>query len=167
MFKKSLLAAAFLAFSQLTLAGSIVVFDHEEALLKTKSAKQKIEQLKAKPEYARMLTQAESLRADLEALSKEASSKGLTWSDAEKAEQRKKIEYIQADLKLAAQKLQAENSALMQAISVEMQPKLQKALTTYIDKKDIDLVLRKQVSYISKPAADITADITAEIDKLK
>jgi len=154
------------ATAQFSLAGKVVVFDHEEALLKTKLAQNKIEALKAKPEYAQMLAQAESLRSDLESLSKEANSKGMTWSNEEKAEQRKKIEYVQADLKLAAQKLQAENSAVIKAIIEEMQSKLQQVLTKYVESEDVDLILRRQVSYVNKPRADITDEITAELDKL-
>ncbi len=167
MIKRSVFTIVLLAFAPLALAGKVVVFDHEEALLKTKLAQTKIEALKAKPDYAQMLAQAESLRVDLESLSKEANSKGMTWSNEEKADHRKKIEYVQADLKLAAQKLQAENSAVIKAIITEMQPKLEKVLTKFIESENVDLILRRQVSYITKPSADITSQITTELDKLK
>lgn len=167
MINKLILTLVMLAASQASLAGKIVVFDPEEALMRTKLAQQKFEQLQAKPEFAQMMAQAESLRTDLEALSKEANSKGITWSADQKSEHRKKMEYVQADLKLAAQKIQAERAGVMQSLVGEMQPKLEQVLKSFIESEDIDLVLRKQVSFASKPAVDITIKIAQELDKAK
>lgn len=167
MFKKSILMAALLLVGQLSFAANVVVFDHEQALLETQVAKKKIEALKAKPQYAQMTTQLESLRTDLEAMAKDANSKGMTWSAEEKADHRKKMEYIQADMKLAAQKIQAENSAVINAILEEMQPKLEKALKNYVDSKEADIILRKQAAYVAKPSHDITGKITKALDEMK
>lgn len=167
MFKKLLVTFVLVGLSSQVFAGKVVIFDHEEALLRTKVAQQKIDKLKAKPEYAQLLANAESMKADLEALNKEGNSKGMTWSEEERAEHRKKMEYIQADLKLAAQKLQGENSAVIKEIVSEMQPKLEAVLTKMVDSGDVDIVLRKQATYIAKPASDITAKVTEELDKLK
>lgn len=167
MFKKIVGSVILAGLAMQTLAGKIVIFDHEEALLRTQVAQQKIDKLKSKPEYAQMLANAESMKADLEALTKDANSKGMTWSTEERAENRKKMEYIQADLKLAAQKLQGENSAVIQDIVNEMQPKLETVLTKLVESGEVDIVLRKQASYIAKPSSDITDKVTAELDKLK
>lgn len=167
MMNKVLLTLLLTAATQLAFAGKIVVFDHEEAIMSTNIAQNKIEALKAKPDYARMMAQAESFRADIEALNKEASSKGMTWGAEEKAEHRKKVEYIQADFKLAAQKIQGENQAVVQTIVAEMQPKLEEVLTKYVETNDVDMVLKKQVSYIARPVVDITPIIIDEMNKLK
>lgn len=167
MFNKALIALVFVLCSQFAQAGKIVVFDHEEAMLRTKTAQEKFESLKAKPQVAEMIAQGETAKADLQALSKEANSKGMTWSPEEKAEHRKKIEYIQADMKLLSQKLQAENNSVITAIMEELQPKLQKVLGDYIEKNDIDMVVRKQGTYMAQPALDITGEITAHLDKQK
>lgn len=167
MFNKFVLSLALVVCSHASFAGKIVVFDHEEAMLRTKVAQEKFDTLKAKPAVADMIAQGETAKADLQSLSKEANSKGMTWSAEEKAEHRKKIEYIQADMKLLSQKLQAENNGVIGAIMENLQPKLQKVLGSYIEANDIDIVLRKQGTYMAKPTLDITADITAELDKQK
>jgi len=167
MFKKCLLSIVLLAASFGAYAGKIVVFDAQQALLRTKVAQEKFDQLTAKPEYTKIMQNAESLKVDLEAMSKEANSKGMTWSDQEKADHRKKMEYVQADLKLAAQKIQAERNTVMNAIVTELQPKLEEVIGKYLESQDIDLVLRKEASFVAKPAADITQEIAAELDKMK
>ena len=167
MFKKVFFTFVIAALSQFALAGKVVVFDHEQAIFDTALAKKRIKELQAKPDYAQMMAQAESLKADLAALSKEAESKGMTWSAQEKAEHRKKLEYIQADLKLAAQKLQAEQSAVLREIMEEIQPKLEEVLKKYVTAEGVDMILRKQVTYVAVPAIDITDKITAELDKAK
>ncbi|VUD68227.1 hypothetical protein TDB9533_04051 [Thalassocella blandensis] len=167
MFKKVLFTIMIAAISQFSFAGKVVVFDHEQAIFNTKLAKKRIEELQAKPDYAQMMAQAESLKADLAALSKEANSKGMTWSAEEKADHRKKLEYIQADLKLAAQKLQAEQGVVLKAIMEEIQPKLEDVLKKYVTAEDVDMILRKQVTYVAVPAVDITDKITKELDKAK
>lgn len=167
MFKKVFLTIMIAAMSQFAFAGKVVVFDHEQAIFNTKLAKKRIEELQAKPDYAQMMAQAESLKADLAALSKEANSKGMTWSAEEKADHRKKLEYIQADLKLAAQKLQAEQGVVLKAIMEEIQPKLEEVLKKHVASEDVDMILRKQVTYVAVPAVDITDKITKELDKAK
>ncbi|MFT5082940.1 MAG: outer membrane protein [Lentisphaeria bacterium] len=167
MFNKIFIAAVLLLLSQLSLAGKIVVFDHEEAIFKTKLFQDKVAELNAKPGYAQVKAQAESLKADLAALSKEASVKSMTWSAEEGAEYTKKVEYIQADYKLAVQKLQSEQATLMKGVSQLVQPKLEAALDATVKAEGIDMVLRKQAGYFSVPSVDITDKIVQAIDKTK
>lgn len=165
MLKKIVGTFVLVAASQLSFAGKVVVFDPQEAILGTEMAQKRIQELRKKPEYAQMVAQAESLRADLEVLSKEATTKGITWSEAERAEHRKKIEYVQADFKLVGQKIQSENSAVMGAIVNEMSPKAEEALKAMVESEDIDMVLRKQVTFYVKPDSDITGSIVEALNK--
>ncbi|WP_185964544.1 OmpH family outer membrane protein [Aliikangiella marina] len=143
-----------------------MTFDAQQALLRTKVAQKKFERLRAKPEFAKIMKNAEELQASLKKLDKTGIEKGMTWTDQERVEHRKKMEFIQADLKLAGQKIQSEQSALMNTIMTELEPKLGKVLSDYMEQQDIDIILRKEAIFISKPVADITEDIIKELDKL-
>lgn len=165
MFKKFIIICVVSLMSQMAFAGKIVVFDHEQAIVNTALFKKRMQELESKPEFAQLKAQAESLKADLEALSKEANSKGMTWSAKEKEKFLKDRDYIQQDLKLAAQKLQTEQGAVVKDIMSEIQPKLEDALKKYVASEGVDMVLRKQVTYVALPAVDITEAITNQLDK--
>lgn len=167
MFKKVLFMFAVTLASQLAFAGKIVVFSPEQAIFNTNLAKERFKELESDAEYAQLVAKAESLKADLGSLSKEISSKGMTWGAEKVAEHRKKSEYVQEDLKLAARKLKAEQNAVLKAISEELEPKLEEALKKYVTAEGIDMVLNKQVAYISVPSVDITDAITEKLNSMK
>ncbi len=167
MFNKLFVALLTLSMANGVFAGKVVVVDFEQVILRTKVAQQKIEELKAKPAYAQMMAQMDTINSDLQGLQKEADSKGMTWSTEEKTEHKKKIEYILADRKLLLQKLQSENNAVFASIGELLQPKVQKAVQTYVESNDIDLLLNRQAVHYVKPSSDVTDAIAAEIDKLK
>ena len=52
-----------------------------------------------------MTNQVKGYEADIVALQKEAKKKEMTWSDSQKQEHRKKIEYILADRELTLKKV--------------------------------------------------------------
>ncbi|WP_075186720.1 OmpH family outer membrane protein [Teredinibacter haidensis] len=165
--KKILAVGALLVMANMAFAGKIAIFNHESAMMGTKQAAQAIEKLKANAEYNQMMTQIESLQADLKGLAKEAETNGMTWSQEKMAEHRKKMEYVQADLQLAAKKIQGENAAVINKLAQEFQPKLKAVLDEIMKADGIDVILRPQAVYTVMPALDITAKVTAALDKAK
>lgn len=165
--RKTLATVALIAFANIAFAGKIAVFNPESALLATKHAEKVIEKLKANPEYAQMTAQIESLQTDLKALSKESETKGMTWSQEQAAAQRKKMEYVQADLQLAVKKVQAENQAVIGKLAQELQPKMDAALSDIMKAEGIDAVLRPQAVIKVNSSIDITAKIVEAMDKAK
>ncbi|WP_045860632.1 OmpH family outer membrane protein [Teredinibacter purpureus] len=163
--RKIIAVVALLAAANVAFAGKIAIFNHENAIMATQAASQAVEKLKADAGYARMMTQIESLQADLKALAKESESKGITWSQEQVASHRKKMEYVQADLQLVAKKIQAENAAVINKLAQEFQPKMQGVLDTIMKADGIDIVLRPQSVYTVMPELDITAKVTAGLDK--
>lgn len=165
--KKILATVTLVAVAQFAVAGKIVVFNPESALLATKHAETVIEKLKANPEYAQMTAQIESLQTDLKSLAKESETKGMTWSQEQVAAHRKKMEYVQADLQLAAKKIQAENQAVIGKIAQELQPKMDAALSDIMKAEGIDAVLRPQAVIKVNSSIDITAKVVDAINKAK
>jgi len=164
---RNLIAASILAFaSSSVFAGKIVVFDYRQAVLQTDYAKQRLDELKKKPEYAKMVAEYEGLRADLKSLSKEAESQGLTWSDDKKEEQRKKAEYIQVDLKNVSQKLQSEQEDLTNKLLAETQKHVPDILGKMVKAQDIDMIVKAEALYQAAPATDITPAVIAELNKV-
>jgi len=158
----TLLGAANLAF-----AGKVAVLNLESALMQTQAAAVGFKELDAKPEFAQVLAQFESLQADVEALNKEAQSKGMTWSQEQVAEHQKKVQYLQADLKLAAQKIQAERGVVLGKVNQKYQAHMKGILDGIMKAEGIDLILQPQAIILALPNVDITMKVAQALDKVK
>nr|WP_255493874.1 OmpH family outer membrane protein [Pseudomaricurvus sp. HS19] len=155
-------------FSTATLAASkVVVCDMQGAIMQTDRAKKAAAALEARADYATMKSQEERLRAELTNMNKLFDTKGMTWSPEKKAEQFKKAEYAKAELKLVSEKLAAEQREVIAAVMKELGPKAQEGLKELIAAEGIGMVLDgRGVIWASEPY-NITAELTAKLNKMK
>lgn len=165
---KVLVAVAAVLIANVTFAaGKVAVFDWEKCILSTDVAKKRLSELQKNPEFSSMQAKFEGLKSDLQNLNKEAETNGMTWSQEQVAEHRKKMEYKNADLQLVVKKLQAEENAAVKRIVQELTPKVRKAVSEIIEAEDIGLLLHSKVAFHVDPAFDITAKITDKLNKAK
>ena len=168
MMKKISVALIALVMSGLAAAdGKVVIFNMQAAIIQTDAAKKSLQALDADAEFSQMKAKFEGLRADLLSLDKDAKTNSVTWSNEQKAEHRKKVEYKSADLKLAAEKLKAERNAVVQKIMQELGPKAKKALNEVVTAEGLGLVLDSSVAYWANGSYDITAKVTEKLNKQK
>lgn len=166
--KKGLLIAAAMAFTSVAMAADkVVVFNAQGAIMASDVAQQRVKELQASVEFSSMQAKFESLKSDLQNLDKEGKTNGMTWSQEQIAAHNKKIEYKQADLQLAAKKLQAEQSAAIQSIMQEIAPKAQEILKQLITAEGIGLVLDNKAALFATAEYDITAKVTDQLNKAK
>ncbi len=161
----ALIALALMASS--SFAEKIVVFDPQRAMLNTKLAQSKLQELNSNSEFSALRTNAEKLKAELQSLAKDSETNGLTWSAEKQAEVKKKAEYIQADLQLAVKKLQAEESVVVKTLIAELQPKVRVELKKIIESEGISIILRAESIYHAVEANDISDKVTKALDKSK
>lgn len=166
MMKKISVALAALVFSTVAMAeGKVVVFNMQAAIIQTDAAKKSLQALDADADFSQMKAKFEALRSDLMNLDKDAKTNGVTWSNEQKLEHRKKVEYKSADLKLAAEKLKKERNAVVQKIMQELGPKAKTALNEVVTAEGLGLVLDSSVAYWANADHDITAKVTAKLNK--
>lgn len=166
MMKQVSIALVALAFSAVAAAESkVVVFNMQAAIIQTDAAKKSLQALDADADFAAMRAKFESLRADLVSLDKDAKTNGMTWSDEQKANHRKNVEYKSADLKLAAEKLKAERNAVVKQIMQEQGQKAKTALNEVVTAEGIGLVLDSSVAYWASANYDITGKVTDKLNK--
>ena len=165
IYSKVVLLGLSLLFSAMSHAGKVVVFDHQEAILRTDIAQGAVNKVKESPDFKQLVQQGEAIRADLEALKKEYDTEGLTWSDEIKSEKNAEAEELQKKLQLAAKQAQSLQAAAVSGVAGDMQAKLEKILEDMIAAEKIDIILQKQIAYIAVPAADITAKVTEALNK--
>ena len=164
---KTMMAACILAASPMAMAGKVVVFNPQLAILATDEAKKRDAELKANKDFAALIAKMESLKADLIALNKDAEKNGMTWSAEQKAEHQVKMKRLNEDFQLAQKKAQVEQNTAVMGLMKEAEAKLEPILRAMMDEKDIDLILHAQTAVLSKPVADITKDVTDRLNKAK
>lgn len=166
MMKKISIALVALVFSATVAAeGKVVVFNMQAAIIQTDAAKKSLQALDADAEFSQMKAKFEGLRSDLMSLDKNAKTNAMTWSNEQKVDHRKKVEYKSADLKLAAEKLKAERNAVVKKIMQELGPKAKAALNEVVTAEGLGLVLDSSVAYWANASYDITAKVTAKLNK--
>ena len=166
--KKITIALVAFLFSMGAMAASkVVIVNMQAAIIQTDAAKKQLRALEANADFAAMKAKYDSLRADLANMEKDAQTNGMTWSNEQKLEYRKKVEYINADLKLAVEKLKAEQNAVMKRIMQEQLEKAKGALNELVVAENIGLVLDAGSALYVTPDYDITAKITEKLNKSK
>src|SRR5690606_32803154 len=86
----------------------IAVVDLGAAIFGSDIAQSRQKELQGRSEYATLQAKYDSTAADIKALQKDAEAKSMTWSDDQKTEFQKKMEYLRADIELTARKLESE-----------------------------------------------------------
>lgn len=167
-FKQCLLASLLLFATGVAVAQTkVAVFNLQAAILNTELAQKSLKDLREDSDFSSLQAKAESLKADLESLRKESETKGMTWSAEQTAEHRKKMEYVGADLQLAAKKIQSEQQAVVQRVIQQIQPKVERVLKEVVEEEGYDLVLDSQSAYVVAPDHNITAKVTERLNTSK
>lgn len=142
----------------------IGVVDLGAAIFSSEVAKQRLQDLQKGSEYAGLQAKYDSTAADIKALQKDAESKSMTWSEDQKAEFQKKMEYLRAEIELTARKLETEVRDLQNSIVKELQPKALEALQELVTQEGIDVLIRADAVLMAKPELNITAKVTERLN---
>jgi outer membrane protein len=155
------LTASTAAFSQ----GKVAVFNMQAAVMQTDAAQKHLQALDSNADFSAMKAKFENLRAELIKLDADAKTNQMTWSNDQKADFKKKVEYKSADLKLSAEKLKSERNVVMQKIMKELGPKTKTVLNQLVTAENIGLVLDSSAAYYATADFDITAKVTEKLNK--
>lgn len=145
----------------------IAVFNIQAAILSTDEAQTKIKDFAANAEIAAMRAEAESIVAESKKLEEDAQTNSVTWSDEEKIEYNKKMEYLKADLDGVVKKLQTEERLIQQNILASMQERALEVTKEVIESENIGLVLHPNAVQQFDPSFDITQKVTDRLNKDK
>ena len=147
-------------------ASKVAIFSPEAAIMNSKAYKKSVEDLNRSPDFAKMMADYEAKQAELQELDKESKSKGLTWSNEQVADFRKKVDYLQLDMQGLVKKIKAEQKAVGEKVMVEAQKTIPDILAKIAKKDKIDLILRADAAvHISDKSVDITKKVIDELNK--
>ncbi|MCP8898604.1 OmpH family outer membrane protein [Gilvimarinus xylanilyticus] len=167
-FKQMLAVAAMTLVSTFAIAeGKVVTLDMQAAILGTELAQKSVEDLQKNTEFTALRAKVESLVADIQALQETAEKDGMTWSEDQQADHRKKVEYLRADYELATKKLQAEQQQVMQRVQQQLTPKVRPVLEKLIEDEKIGMIINAQSVFHADADHDITAQLIERLNKAK
>lgn len=143
----------------------IAVVDLGTAIFSSKTAQQRQEELRAESDYASLQAQFDSTKADIESLQKDAEGKRMTWSEEQKQDFQKRMEYLQADLELTGRKLEQEVRDLQNKIVRELQPKALEALQELVEEENVTILLRSDAVLMANPELNLTERVTQRLNQ--
>lgn len=168
-FIKNFLVSALVLISVFSLhayAGKVAIFSPEAAIMNSKAYKSSVDSLNKKPEFAKMVAEYEAKEAELKDLDKEGKSKGLTWSEEQVAEFRKKVDYLKLDMQGLVKKIKAEQQSVGEKVMADAQKTIPEILEKIAKKEKIDIVIRADAAvHIGSKSVDITEKVIEELNK--
>lgn len=171
MLKKLQLTIALIA--GLVLAGNalaqtkVATLSPQAAMLNTKFAKSKLDALQTSSEFSKLKSNIESISAEITKMQETAKKDGMTWSDEQKTEHQRKLQFKAADAQTAQKKLQAMQGQAMQEIQRELMPKMREAVKAVVEKEKIDLVLDGSVILYAQDNVNITQKVIDRLNAAK
>lgn len=145
----------------------IAVINIQAAILSTDEAQKKLKDFAAKADIAAMRAKAESIIAESKKLEDDAKKNSAVWSDEQKADFNKQMEYLRADLDVEVKKLQNEERTIQQQILASMQERAVAAYREVVESEGIALVLHPNAVQYAEPSFDITQKVTDRLNKAK
>lgn len=146
----------------------VAVANLEQAIENTDLAKSKLQSLENNSEYKTLKAKYKSLETEIKQLIDEGNSKGLTWSEERKIEQRNKIEYLSSDLKLARNKIASVRNKELQVISQTYTTNVvAKAIDQVMSLKKVNVILNARAVLGADESLNVTADLTEQLNKTK
>jgi len=126
------------------MALSIASYAENIAVVNIQAAILELAKLEENSDYAALVTEAQTLIADVQALDKDAQANNSKWTQEQLADYNKQRQFLTADLKLNQQKIQAEREQVVRQINAAMNQPALEALQTLVDEEGISLLLKEK-----------------------
>ena len=143
----------------------IVVVDPERALAETQDVKNRV--AKFQSDMQGQENKLRSLRDDIMKIEERLKTDGVTLSrdEGQKLSDERDAKVI--EFRSLQQILQQRMEQSQEELRALMSPKLEKAVNDLAKERGYDLVLMRQAVLFSSSVVDITADVTAQINRMK
>ena len=168
MFKLLTHSALFVAAMMISLvsqAQNIAVVNIQAAILESSYGKSELAKLEEDADYAALVTEAQTLIADVQALDKDAQSNGSNWSQDQLNDYNKQRQFLTADIQLNQQKIQAEREQVVRQINAAMNQPALEALQALVEEEGISLLLKENSVYHATDAHNVTSKLAAKLSK--
>lgn len=146
-------------------AQNIAVVNIQAAILESSFGKAELAKLENDPTYAALVTEYQTLVADVQALDKDAQANNANWDQEQLAEYNKQRQFLTADIQLNNQKIQAERERVVRQINAAMNQPALEALQKMVEEEKISLLLQESAVYHATEEYNVTAKLAAKLSK--
>ena len=160
-----MIIAIAVTFSAISQAQNIAVVNIQAAILESSFAQAELAKLEKGSSYAGLVSEAQILVADIQALDKDAEANGSKWSQEQLAEYNKARQFLTADYELNNKKIQAERERVVRQINAAMTQPAREALMQLVEDEKITVLLKQEAIYLASPEHDITAKLAEKLSK--
>ena len=167
MYKKligSLIFGTAMCLSVFANAQKIAVVNIQVAILESDYGQAELAKLESNPSYVALVTESQSLVADVQALDNDAQANGNSWTQAQLSEYNKQRQFLTADLQLNNQKIQSEREAVVRQINQAMNQRALTALQALVDEMEITLLLQESTVYHATEEHNVTSQLAAKLN---
>ena len=161
----SALLVAAMMISLVSQAQNIAVVNIQAAILESSYGKSELAKLEEDADYAALVTEAQTLIADVQALDKDAQSNGSNWSQDQLNDYNKQRQFLTADIQLNQQKIQAEREQVVRQINAVMNQPALEALQAMVEEEGISLLLKENSVHYATDAHNVTSKLAAKLSK--
>jgi len=143
----------------------IAVVDSMLAIFGSAAAQAELKAAEESANFISLKAKYESSIADMKAMKEEAETQGMTWSQDQIDDHKKKMGYANADVELTVQKIKAEQQQLQQRILKDLRPLASQAIEQILEEESITILLQAEATLYADPQTDITAKVASRIDE--
>ncbi|MGB5326296.1 MAG: OmpH family outer membrane protein [Pseudomonadales bacterium] len=149
--------------------GTIAVVDVQRAVLQTETAKQKLEELKKKPEFKENFKELEELEKSYKKLLEKYEKDRAVMSDEKREDAKRVILEKQQDIKYVASKLQQVRDEFLEGILQSRAADTQKVLEGLVREQKVGLLLNARAPAVmhADSGYDISDQVTERLNAIK
>ena len=115
-------------------------------------------------EYAELVSESQSLIADVQALDNDAQANGNNWSQEQLSEYNRQRQFLTEDLQVNNQRIQSEREAVVRRINQAMNQRALTSLQELIEEEGVTLLLQESAVYHATEEHNITPQLTAKLN---
>jgi outer membrane protein len=145
-------------------AQKIAVVNIQAAILESDYAQTRLTELENKPEYAELVSESQSLVADVQALDNDAQANGNSWSQEQLTEYNRQRQFLTEDLQLNNQRIQSERETVVRRINQAMNQRALTALQELVEEEGVTLLLQESAVYHATDEHNITQKLAAKLN---
>ncbi|MEQ9567439.1 MAG: OmpH family outer membrane protein, partial [Pseudomonadales bacterium] len=140
------------------------VVNIQAAILESDYGQEELAKLENREEYAELVSESQSLIADVQALDSDAQANGNNWNQEQLSEYNRQRQFLTEDLQVNNQRIQSEREAVVRRINQAMNQRALTALQELIEEEGVTLLLQESAVYHATEEHNITSQLAAKLN---
>lgn len=145
-------------------AQKIAVVNIQAAILESDYGQSELARLESNQEYAALVSESQSLIADVQALDSDAQANGNNWTQEQLDEYNRRRQFLTEDLQLNNQRIQSQRETVVRRINQTMNQRALTALQELVEEEGVTLLLQESAVYHATDEHNMTSQLAAKLN---